>query len=289
MSKLLKNGGKLVKKNGRLVRTDDPAKCECCGPPPPPVKYICATKEDPCAQHPLDYGRWVYRSDGVWAIHRSRCAAQIPADTCTIADKPNRPGAFAGEIVDVGCKSVTPNTTKSCITEDEFNKGGWTKVSGPHDTLEICEDACNPPPVSCAACRLESASVTMSLPAYGKCGPIDLQLTIPLTQGGNNWSGSVVNALPGVIRSTFSVRVICSDPSAASAVYGVSFDGSFRCADDFAIQILPLTSGVVPQMPCCGSGDQELRVLTFDSGFIQYPNATATIKLNCQKADNPLP
>lgn len=155
--------------------------------------------------------------------------------------------------------------------------------------VDDCSECGPPPPASCATCRLESASVTMSLPAYGKCPPINLQLTIPLTQGGNNWSGSVVNALPGVIRSTFSVRVICSDPSAASAVYGVSFDGSFRCADDFAIQILPLTSGVVPQMPCCGSGDQELRVLTFDSGFIQYPNATATIKLNCQKADNPLP
>ena len=122
----------------------------------------------------------------------------------------------------------------------------------------------------------------MSLPAYGKCGPIDLQLTIPLTQGGNNWVGSAVNALPGVMRSTFSVKAICKDPSAASAVYGVSFDGNFRCADDFSIYIAPLQFGPWPDaVPCCGSGDQETRVWTFD-GYINYPNTNVTIKLNCE-------
>ena len=148
MSKLLKSKeGKLFKKNGKLVRTDNPANCDCCGdPPPPPVKYICAIREDSCAQFPLNYGQYQYRSDGVWAIRRSRCAGQIPADTCTIADPPSRPGAFPGEIVNVGCKAVAPITTKECITEEEFNKGGWTKLSGPHDTLQICEAACNPPP-----------------------------------------------------------------------------------------------------------------------------------------------
>ena len=146
MSKLLKNGGKLIRKNGKLVRTDDPANCDCCGPPPPPVKYICAIREDSCAQFPLNYGQWQYNSVGQWVIRRSRCAGQIPADTCTIADPPSRPGAFPGEIVNVGCKAVAPITTKECITEEEFNKGGWTKVSGPHDTLQICEEACNPPP-----------------------------------------------------------------------------------------------------------------------------------------------
>ena len=151
MSKLLKSKeGKLFKKNGKLVRTDNPANCDCCGdPPPPPVKYICAIREDSCAQFPLNYGQYQYRSDGVWAIRRSRCAGQIPADTCTIADPPSRPGAFPGEIVNVGCKAVAPITTKECITEEEFNKGGWTKLSGPHDTLQICEAACNPPPPPC--------------------------------------------------------------------------------------------------------------------------------------------
>ena len=111
----------------------------------PPVKYICATRVDACTQFPLNYGQWQYNSFGQWVIRRSRCASQFPADTCTIADAPSRPGT-PGEIVNVGCKAVTPNTTKECITEEEFNKGGWTKVSGPHDTLQLCEAACNPPP-----------------------------------------------------------------------------------------------------------------------------------------------
>jgi hypothetical protein len=145
MSKLLKLDGRLVKQNGKLVRTDDPAACECCGPPPPPVKYICATREDSCGQFPLNYGQWQYNSFGQWVIRRSRCAGQVPADTCTIADPPSRPG-FPGEIVNVGCKAVAPITTKECITEEEFNKGGWVNVSGPHDTIEQCEASCNPPP-----------------------------------------------------------------------------------------------------------------------------------------------
>jgi hypothetical protein len=111
----------------------------------PPVKYICATRTDSCGEFPLNYGQWQYNSFGQWVIRRSRCASQFPADTCTIADAPQRPGT-PGEIVNVGCKAVTPDTTKECITEEEFNKGGWIKVSGPHDTLEICEADCNPPP-----------------------------------------------------------------------------------------------------------------------------------------------
>jgi hypothetical protein len=118
----------------------------------PPVRYICATRVDACTQFPLNYGQWQYNSFGQWVIRRSRCAGQFPADTCTIADPPSRPGAFPGEIVNVGCKAVAPNTTKECITEEEFNKGGWVNVSGPHDTIEQCEASCNPPPPPCGDC-----------------------------------------------------------------------------------------------------------------------------------------
>jgi hypothetical protein len=34
MPKLLLKNGKFAAKNGKLVVTDDPAKCDCCGPPP---------------------------------------------------------------------------------------------------------------------------------------------------------------------------------------------------------------------------------------------------------------
>ena len=39
--KLLKKLGKLVKKGGKLVRTDNPANCDCCGALPPGVVWTC--------------------------------------------------------------------------------------------------------------------------------------------------------------------------------------------------------------------------------------------------------
>lgn len=44
MSFLTKNG-KLVTKGGKFVKTDNPANCECCGPPPP--DRCCAVCEEP--------------------------------------------------------------------------------------------------------------------------------------------------------------------------------------------------------------------------------------------------
>lgn len=143
MSKLLKKEGKFVKRNGKLVKTDDPAKCPCCVPPPPPVKYICAIRS-PCSELPLRAGRWGWIADGRWIPVDNGCA-RYPPFLCTMAPAPNRPGVV-GETVNVGCVEVTPSTTKECITEEEFDKGGWIKVSGPHDTIQICEAACNPPP-----------------------------------------------------------------------------------------------------------------------------------------------
>lgn len=143
MSKLLKKDGQFVKRNGKLVKADDPAKCPCCGPPPPPVKYICAIRS-PCSELPLRAGRWGWIADGRWIPVDNGCA-RYPPFLCTMAPAPNRPGVV-GETVNVGCVEVTPSTTKECITEEEFDKGGWIKVSGPHDTIQICEAACNPPP-----------------------------------------------------------------------------------------------------------------------------------------------
>lgn len=42
---LLKRNGKLVTRNGKLVVTDNPATCSCCGPPPPPSCYCCVDGE----------------------------------------------------------------------------------------------------------------------------------------------------------------------------------------------------------------------------------------------------
>jgi|688.fasta_scaffold53484_3 hypothetical protein len=41
MSKLLKIDGKLVTKDGKLVKVDNPADCPCCGDPPPPPPLVC--------------------------------------------------------------------------------------------------------------------------------------------------------------------------------------------------------------------------------------------------------
>jgi hypothetical protein len=146
--------------DGGFLGPNPPEGEECI----PPVKYICATRADACTQFPLNYGQWQYNSSGQWVIRRSRCASQFPADTCTIADAPSRPGT-PGEIVNVGCKAVAPSTAKECITEEEFNKGGWTKVSGPHDTLKLCEDACNPPPEPGEACGTMTLTCVSSNPS----------------------------------------------------------------------------------------------------------------------------
>ena len=149
-----------VCEDGKLV--DRPAYTADCkgwpGPkpegvdcPPPPAKYICAIRSQ-CSQYPLTHGRWFWLRDGRWAVGDDRCQREPPFTTCTIADPPNRPGAFESEIVNVGCKEATPSTTKQCITEEEFAKGGWIKVSGPHDTLQLCEAACNPPPPGLWCC-----------------------------------------------------------------------------------------------------------------------------------------
>jgi hypothetical protein len=186
--KFLKKNNKLVKKNGKLVKTNDPAKCDCCGPPPPPVKYICAMR-DSCTQHPLSFGVWSWLADGRWFVGRDQCRGQVPFNSCEIADMPKRPGAFEGERVEVGCKSATPSTTKQCITEEEFAKGGWIKVSGPHDTLQLCEAACNPPPPDCSCVP---ASVTVKFTAACAAGlPIDPEYVVPLVdQGGGAYSGT---------------------------------------------------------------------------------------------------
>lgn len=121
------------------------APTECAPPPPPTPKYICAIR-DTCADKPLSYGGWFWLADRRWAVGRDQCSSQPPFGTCVVADRPDRPGAYEGERVFVGCKSAVPSDTKECITEEEFNKGGWVKVSGPHDTPADCEAECNPPP-----------------------------------------------------------------------------------------------------------------------------------------------
>jgi hypothetical protein len=50
MSKLVKKDGKLLKKNGKFVTTDNVANCSCCGDGPcPPGKFCTWIPPDPCS------------------------------------------------------------------------------------------------------------------------------------------------------------------------------------------------------------------------------------------------
>ena len=88
--KLLKKLGKLVRRNGRLVRTDNPANCDCCGPPPNPPCYFCNAAfpdniqtvnlpNDVC----LDQGGFIDL-----ALAQGACKPPPPTKCCAVCDEP---------------------------------------------------------------------------------------------------------------------------------------------------------------------------------------------------------
>ena len=105
-------------------------------------KYICAI-ENPC----VGYGEYLWTGTA-WEIDDITCR---PSSDCRPAPSPTQPGDSVGELKRVDCEPrvIAPDAAKYCITVEEFNKGGWVKVSGPHSTEDECREECGPPPDPC--------------------------------------------------------------------------------------------------------------------------------------------
>jgi hypothetical protein len=102
----------------------------------PPTKYVCVAPNT-CG----GYGEYMWTGTA-WELDDNTCD---PSGDCRPAPRPTQPGDFAGELKRVNCepRAIAPDAPKVCITEEEFGRGGWVTVSGPYDTAQECDSACN--------------------------------------------------------------------------------------------------------------------------------------------------
>jgi hypothetical protein len=102
----LTKGGKFVVEGGKFVTTDDPAKCKCCKPPPPPDGWKCVDGQ--CL--PSDDGPYPTLEEC-----RKACCAELKS------------GTISGSID--GCGQID---TVETVTNDT-GRDAWLKASGSVD------------------------------------------------------------------------------------------------------------------------------------------------------------
>jgi hypothetical protein len=103
---LLTKGGKFVVEGGKFVTTDDPAKCKCCKPPPPPDGWKCVDGQ--CL--PSDDGPYKTLEEC-----RAACCGELKS------------GTISGSID--GCGQID---TVETVTNDT-GRDAWLKASGSVD------------------------------------------------------------------------------------------------------------------------------------------------------------
>ena len=165
MSKFLKKEGKLVKQNGRLVKSSDPASCKCCPTGDPCLFGLCIWRPpDPCStgncrptllldpDDPDVCNGFPYDCKSESACNQWYAANPNPLCDCWFCED----GVWANK----------PAYAKDCSEQ-----GGYTGSSPPEGV--VCEP---PPPVSCGVPVPRTATVNL-------CGFIDRAFKPPCVGG----------------------------------------------------------------------------------------------------------
>ena len=106
--------------------------------------YICATRAGCVGSAQYTWTRYEFGNEG-WSLTNTCAGTESPA-VCGPEPPPDRPGAYVGEVVVVGCILDDSTVVKECITREYFEAvPGWFFISG-HDSSEKCFSVCNPPP-----------------------------------------------------------------------------------------------------------------------------------------------
>lgn len=287
--KLLKKSGKFVTKGGKLVRTDNPANCDCCGDPPPECRCFpppqmtglrLSVRTDAGRELLCVDVKWNWQPPDDCYVDSLDSSQKASIEIELLNEDGDSVGGFGGQaLLGGGSGSLCGLKSVACDLANKkdrvaFARGRTSDQSGACPTSAWSpkipldgsspsyDDLCPPPPLSCNSPLPSSMDVSFDTQCLSDNFTLPLALRDPFRPGeyvadsgavGGLAGGGVDNCVDGVWRVSFGTNLFSPD-------------------------VGPCIEGTVQRLKCGDSWSG-----SFDSG------SAVSIKLNCQEAPNPLP